>query len=159
MFKFIFFFTLALIWGEWPASYSGHFNPKERGLTTQMVRIWMDPRACLDNMEKRKFWTLQGLELQPLGHPACSQSLSQLLTGTYWFIMLVKFGAGNVYPILQFCKQVTWAYVAFNMGGTSSGLGQSIKYPERFAFLVSQSYFPAQVRTEFLLWHFSSSIN
>jgi hypothetical protein len=32
------------------------------------------PRACLDDM-KRKFLTLPGLELRPLGHPARSQSL------------------------------------------------------------------------------------
>jgi hypothetical protein len=31
--------------------------------------------AGLDNMEKRKFLTLLGLEIRPLGHPACSQSL------------------------------------------------------------------------------------
>jgi hypothetical protein len=36
---------------------------------------WVDPRAILDNAEKRKFLTLPGLEVQPLGHPAHSQSL------------------------------------------------------------------------------------
>jgi hypothetical protein len=35
------------------------------------------PRAGLDDMEKRKFLTLQGLELRPLG-PASSYSLYQL---------------------------------------------------------------------------------
>jgi hypothetical protein len=34
------------------------------------------PRASLDAAEKRKFLTLLGLELQPLGHPARSQLLS-----------------------------------------------------------------------------------
>jgi hypothetical protein len=33
------------------------------------------PRADLDDVEKRKFLTLPGLELQPLGHPSRSQSL------------------------------------------------------------------------------------
>jgi hypothetical protein len=33
------------------------------------------PRAGLDNLEKRKFFTLTGLELQPLGRPARNQSL------------------------------------------------------------------------------------
>jgi hypothetical protein len=37
------------------------------------------PRAGLDDMEKRKFLTLPGLELRPLGSPARSQSLSRLL--------------------------------------------------------------------------------
>jgi hypothetical protein len=35
----------------------------------------MGPRAGLDDVEKRKFITLPGLELEPLGHPARSQSL------------------------------------------------------------------------------------
>jgi hypothetical protein len=34
-----------------------------------------DPRASLDNVEKRKFLTIAGLELRPLDHPACSQLL------------------------------------------------------------------------------------
>jgi hypothetical protein len=34
----------------------------------------VDPIASLDEMEKRKFLTLPGLELQPLGRPARSQS-------------------------------------------------------------------------------------
>jgi hypothetical protein len=32
----------------------------------------------LDDVEKRKFLTLAGLELRPLRHPACSQSLYRL---------------------------------------------------------------------------------
>jgi hypothetical protein len=31
---------------------------------------WMDPIAGLDDVEKRKFLNLPGLELQPLGLPA-----------------------------------------------------------------------------------------
>jgi hypothetical protein len=36
------------------------------------------PRAGLDDMEKRTFLTLPGLELPPLGRPARSQSLYRL---------------------------------------------------------------------------------
>jgi hypothetical protein len=36
------------------------------------------PRAGLDDVENRKFLTLPGLELRPLGHPARSQSLYRL---------------------------------------------------------------------------------
>jgi hypothetical protein len=32
----------------------------------------------MDDVEKRKFFTLPGLELQPLGRPASSQSLYRL---------------------------------------------------------------------------------
>jgi hypothetical protein len=35
----------------------------------------VDPRAGLDDVEKRKFLTLPALELRPLGRPARSQSL------------------------------------------------------------------------------------
>jgi hypothetical protein len=38
----------------------------------------VDPRVDLDDGEKRKFLTLLGLELQPLGRPARSQTLYQL---------------------------------------------------------------------------------
>jgi hypothetical protein len=41
-------------------------------------------RAGLDDMEKRKFLTLPGLELRPLGRPASRQSLYRLrYSGSY----------------------------------------------------------------------------
>jgi hypothetical protein len=42
---------------------------------THWIGGWVDPRAGLDDMEKRKFLTLPGLEFQPLGRTARSQSL------------------------------------------------------------------------------------
>jgi hypothetical protein len=36
------------------------------------------PKTGLDDLEKRKFLTLPGLELRPLGRPACSQLLYRL---------------------------------------------------------------------------------
>jgi hypothetical protein len=48
----------------------------------------MDPRAGLDDLEKRKFLTLSGLELRALRHPARSQSLYRLhYPGSFWEIM------------------------------------------------------------------------
>jgi hypothetical protein len=38
----------------------------------------VDPRADLDDFEKRKFLTLPGLELRPLSRPARSQPLYEL---------------------------------------------------------------------------------
>jgi hypothetical protein len=38
----------------------------------------MNPRAGLDDVEKRKFLSLVGLELRPLARPAHSQSLCRL---------------------------------------------------------------------------------
>jgi hypothetical protein len=36
---------------------------------------WVGPRAGMDDVEKRKFLTIPGLELRPLGLTARSQSL------------------------------------------------------------------------------------
>jgi hypothetical protein len=49
---------------------------KEPG--THWIRGWVDPRAGLDDVEKRKFLTLPGLELRPLCRAARSQSLYRL---------------------------------------------------------------------------------
>jgi hypothetical protein len=46
---------------------------------THWIEGWVDSRAGLDDVEKKKFLTLPGLELRPLGRPARSQSLSRLL--------------------------------------------------------------------------------
>jgi hypothetical protein len=42
---------------------------------TNWIEGWVDPRASLDDMEKLRFLTLQGLELRTLDLPARSQSL------------------------------------------------------------------------------------
>jgi hypothetical protein len=39
----------------------------------------VEPRAGLDDVEKRKFLKVPGLELRPLGRPARKQSLYRLL--------------------------------------------------------------------------------
>jgi hypothetical protein len=53
-------------------------TPGGRAPGTHWVRDWVGPRACLDDVEKRKFLNSPGLELRPLGHPARSQSLYRL---------------------------------------------------------------------------------
>jgi hypothetical protein len=44
---------------------------------------WVDLRAALEDMGKYKFLTLPGLEIQPLGHPARSQSPYRLRYRVY----------------------------------------------------------------------------
>jgi hypothetical protein len=73
------FLTLALVGGEWSVSRPGRFTPEERDPSTHWIGGWVDPRAGLDDVEKRKFLTLPGLELRPLGRPARSQSLYRLI--------------------------------------------------------------------------------
>jgi hypothetical protein len=72
------FSTSALVGGEWSASRPFRFTPGERAPGTRSIGGWVDPRAGLDDVEKRKFLTLPGPELRPLGRPARSQSLHRL---------------------------------------------------------------------------------
>jgi hypothetical protein len=69
------FLTSAFAVGGWSASRPGRFTPGENSLSTHWIGGWVDPRAGLDNVKKRKFLTLPGLELRPLGRPARSWSL------------------------------------------------------------------------------------
>jgi hypothetical protein len=66
------FLTSALIGGEWSNSRPGRFTPGERTSGTHWIGGWVDLRAGLDDLEKRKFLTRQGLELRLLGRPARS---------------------------------------------------------------------------------------
>jgi hypothetical protein len=73
------FLTWALVGDEWSASRTGRFTSGEKAPGTYWIGGWVDPRAGLDDVEKRKYLTLPGLELRPLGRPARSQSLHRLL--------------------------------------------------------------------------------
>jgi hypothetical protein len=68
--------TSALV-GEWSVSRSGRFTPGERGPGTHWIGGWVGPRTGLDDMQKRKFLPLPGLELLLLGRLARSQLLHQ----------------------------------------------------------------------------------
>jgi hypothetical protein len=78
MYRSIFFLTSALVGGEWSASRPGRFTPRESSPGTHQTRGWVGPRTGLNDMEKRKFLPLPGLELRPIGRPAHSQSLYRL---------------------------------------------------------------------------------
>jgi hypothetical protein len=65
------FLISALVGGKWSASRPGRFT-STGAPSTHWVGGWMVPRAGLDDMEKRKFLTLPGLELRSLGRPAIS---------------------------------------------------------------------------------------
>jgi hypothetical protein len=49
--------------------------PEKEPPVTHWIGGSVDPRAGLDDVEKRKFLILPGLELRPLGRPARTQSL------------------------------------------------------------------------------------
>jgi hypothetical protein len=51
--------TSTLVGGEWSAS-----RPGKRAPVIHCIGDWLGPRAGLDDVEKGKFFTLPGLELQ-----------------------------------------------------------------------------------------------
>jgi hypothetical protein len=54
------FLTLELVGGEWSASSPGRFTPGERTPGTHWIGGWVDLRAGLGDVVKRKFLTLPG---------------------------------------------------------------------------------------------------
>jgi hypothetical protein len=72
------FSTSAVIGSEWSASRPGRFSPGERVPGTHWIGCWVDPRTGLDDVEKREFLALSGLELRPLGRAARSHLLYRL---------------------------------------------------------------------------------
>jgi hypothetical protein len=71
------FLTSVLVAGERSASRPWHFTPKVRAPCHWIGRS-VGHRSNLNDMKKRKFLTLPGLELRPLGRPTSSQSLYRL---------------------------------------------------------------------------------
>jgi hypothetical protein len=61
------FLTSALYGDEWSDSRPCRFTSGERAPGISWIGGWVNPRACLDDMEERKFLTPPGLELRPLG--------------------------------------------------------------------------------------------
>jgi hypothetical protein len=55
MYRSIFFLISTLILGEWSASRFGHFTPGDRAPDIQWIGDWVNLRARLDYVEKRKF--------------------------------------------------------------------------------------------------------
>jgi hypothetical protein len=66
------FLTSALVGGEWSTSRPGRFTPGERAPGAHWIGGWVDLRAGVDDLEKRKCLTLPGLELRSLNRPARS---------------------------------------------------------------------------------------
>jgi hypothetical protein len=57
------FLTSALAGGEWSVSRPGRFTPRESSPSMHGIGVWVDPRASMDEVEKRKLLTLPGLKL------------------------------------------------------------------------------------------------
>jgi hypothetical protein len=64
--------------GEWSVLRSCRFTAGERAPSTHWIGGSVGPRADQDDVEKRKFFTLPGLKLRPVGRLALRQSLYRL---------------------------------------------------------------------------------
>jgi hypothetical protein len=78
----------ALAGGVLSASCPGRFTPGERAAGTLWIGGWVGPRTGMDAVEKRKFFPVSGLELQPLYRPARSQSLYRLSYPGYLYLSI-----------------------------------------------------------------------
>jgi hypothetical protein len=73
-----YFPDLGTSWWEVVSVTPRSLYPLGKGSGTHLIGGWLYPRAGLDDVEKRKFLTLPGLELRLLGRSARSQSLYRL---------------------------------------------------------------------------------
>jgi hypothetical protein len=58
-------FSSALVGGEWSTSRPSNFTPEERAPGTHCIGDWVGPRSGVEDVEKRKFLLVMGLELRP----------------------------------------------------------------------------------------------
>jgi hypothetical protein len=72
------FLISALVGGEWSVSRPCRFTSGERASAAHWIEGWVGHRAGLNEVEKRKFLTLPGLELRLFGRSARTQSLYRL---------------------------------------------------------------------------------
>jgi hypothetical protein len=79
------------------------------------------PRASLDDVVKREFLTLPGLELRPLGRPARSQSLYRL---GY---------PGSVADNSTYCRDMGTVRRVCRLWGSAAAIGIGVPEDERFA--------------------------
>jgi hypothetical protein len=91
------FLTSALDGSERSASRTGRFTSGERALATHWIRDWVGPGTRLDNVEKRQFLTLPGLELRPPGRPARSQSLYRLSYPGFLLYLVVGYSSSELH--------------------------------------------------------------
>jgi hypothetical protein len=84
----------------------------------------VDPTAGLNDMEKRKFLTLPGLELRPLGHSAlvnckCGNSDSVVVTASKWKINLFTYPNPFIHVKISFMLNFTLSQLTSKAADTN----------------------------------------
>jgi hypothetical protein len=133
--------TSALVGGKWSASRPCRFTPGERAPRYPLNKRLVDPRAGLDNVEKRKLLTLPGLELRPLGRPARSQSLYRLS----YRGQLVKIQPVVLWTVIFGHRYSTTSCLHLNCRSTwipqcVSGRNEVVQFPEVDGFFSLPKY-------------------
>jgi hypothetical protein len=77
------FLIWALAGGEWSSSCSCRFTPGENAPSIHWTGGWVGPRIGLNDLEKRQFLTLQGLELRTLSRPVRGSLLYRLCYASF----------------------------------------------------------------------------
>jgi hypothetical protein len=85
--------TSALVGGEWSTSRLGRFTLGESVSGTQWIGVCVCPRAGLDDVEKKQFLTLPGLELQPV---AIRYTYYVILTETTITLIIIETRGGEI---------------------------------------------------------------
>jgi hypothetical protein len=104
------FLTSALVGGEWSASRPGRFTPRKSAPLTHWTGGRVGPRSGLDDVEKRKFLPLPGLELRSLSRPNRSQSLYRLSYPGFhvhmYYIHSHNWSVGSKNELVEGCSQI-----------------------------------------------------
>jgi hypothetical protein len=78
--------------------------PEETACGAHLIGGWVDPRAGLDDVEKRKFLTLPGLELrtsvfQPVASRYTDYALEESKYGSFINFYLLYFSRNELYEL------------------------------------------------------------
>jgi hypothetical protein len=92
------FLTSVLAGGEWSVSHPGLLISEESVTGSHWIGAWLGPKACLNDLEKRKFLPLPGLEIRSLGRRAPGNTIpTELFWLQLWPIHFHKFYLPRIY--------------------------------------------------------------
>jgi hypothetical protein len=74
--------------------------PREKNTGSFCIGCWVGPRTDLDDVKKRKIFSLQGLEIRHLGLPARSQSLYRFdIPAPFYLISSINYDLISEYSL------------------------------------------------------------
>jgi hypothetical protein len=112
------FLTSALDGGDLSDSRPGRFSAGERAPGTHWIGGWVDPRAGLNDVEKRKFWPCRYLNSDPsLVQPVASRYTNYANRfGNLWYKTLPEHRPHLLAVIFGPCRYVQRQYAYLTLG-------------------------------------------